>query len=211
MTIYCGRDFSPADIQTIRALIEHNPKLLRSPLSRRLCELFAWFKPNGELKDMAQLVHRLDHVAQVVAALDLVLDLAEDFTNLVFDGVGPAGALLEARQVGEELGVDEVAQVVAGHRRVVVERAACGFWGGPGLPPVGLFNDEAVGLAFQCGFVGLIGFKRVEVLQKKQPGRLLGVVQLAGAACVLVQDVVDVLESLLKHSFPFLLGVFRFL
>ena len=52
MTIYCGRDFSPADIQTIRALIEHNPKLLRSPLSRRLCELFAWFKPNGELKDM---------------------------------------------------------------------------------------------------------------------------------------------------------------
>ena len=53
MTIYCGRDFSPADIQTIRELIEHNPKLLRSPLSRRLCELFGWFKPNGELKDMS--------------------------------------------------------------------------------------------------------------------------------------------------------------
>ena len=52
MTVYCGRDFSPADIQTIRDLIGHNPKLLRSPLSRRLCELFAWFKPNGELKDM---------------------------------------------------------------------------------------------------------------------------------------------------------------
>ena len=52
MTVYCGRDFSPADIQTIRELIEHDPKLLRSPLSRRLCELFAWFKPNGELKDM---------------------------------------------------------------------------------------------------------------------------------------------------------------
>ena len=52
MTIYCGRDFSPADIQTIRELIGQNPKLLRSPLSRRLCELFAWFKPNGELKDM---------------------------------------------------------------------------------------------------------------------------------------------------------------
>ena len=52
MTIYCGRDFSPADIQTIRDLIGHNPKLLRSPLSRRLCELLGWFKPNGELKDM---------------------------------------------------------------------------------------------------------------------------------------------------------------
>ncbi len=52
MTVYCGRDFSPADIQTIRDLIGQNPKLLRSPLSRRLCELFGWFKPNGELKDM---------------------------------------------------------------------------------------------------------------------------------------------------------------
>jgi len=52
MTIYCGRDFSPADIQTIRDLIAQNPKLLRSPLSRQLCELFGWLKPNGELKDM---------------------------------------------------------------------------------------------------------------------------------------------------------------
>ena len=52
MTIYCGRDFSCAEIQTIRDLIAQEPKLLRSPLSRRLCELFAWVKPNGELKDM---------------------------------------------------------------------------------------------------------------------------------------------------------------
>ena len=52
MTVYCGRDFSPTDIQTIRDLIAHEPALLRSPLSRRLCELFGWRKPNGELKDM---------------------------------------------------------------------------------------------------------------------------------------------------------------
>jgi hypothetical protein len=29
------------------------PTMLRTPLSRRLCELFAWTKPNGELKDMS--------------------------------------------------------------------------------------------------------------------------------------------------------------
>ena len=52
MTMYCGRDFSPTDIQTIRDLIAQEPALLRSPLSRRLCEQFGWFKPNGELKDM---------------------------------------------------------------------------------------------------------------------------------------------------------------
>jgi hypothetical protein len=52
MTIYCGREFSSHDIQTIKQLIEENPKLKRTPLSRRLCELFGWLKPNGELKDM---------------------------------------------------------------------------------------------------------------------------------------------------------------
>ncbi len=52
MTIYCGREFSADDIQTVRQLIEQNPGLKRSPLSRQLCELFKWTKPNGEIKDM---------------------------------------------------------------------------------------------------------------------------------------------------------------
>src|SRR5665647_3454739 len=52
MSIYCGRDFSVEDIQTIRDLMPVDPKLKRSPLSRKLCELWHWTKPNGELKDM---------------------------------------------------------------------------------------------------------------------------------------------------------------
>lgn len=52
MTVYCARDFSAADIQTIRRLMQENPALQRSPLSRQLCELWDWRKPNGELKDM---------------------------------------------------------------------------------------------------------------------------------------------------------------
>ena len=52
MTIYCGRNFSVADIQTIKDLMAHHPKLQRAALSRQLCELFGWFKPNGGLKDM---------------------------------------------------------------------------------------------------------------------------------------------------------------
>ena len=55
------------------------------------------------LRAEAQLVDVVDDLAQVVAALDLVFDLAEDFADLVFDGVRPAGLLLEAVQVGEEL------------------------------------------------------------------------------------------------------------
>jgi hypothetical protein len=52
MSIYCGREFGPDDIQTINRLMEHNPRLQRAPMSRQLCELWGWKKPNGELKDM---------------------------------------------------------------------------------------------------------------------------------------------------------------
>jgi Domain of unknown function (DUF4338) len=52
MTIYCARAFSVDDIQTIRDLITQDPKLQRSALSRKLCQLWSWTKPNGELKDM---------------------------------------------------------------------------------------------------------------------------------------------------------------
>jgi hypothetical protein len=52
MSIYCAREFSEHDIQAIKLLIEQNPSLKRTPLSRRVCELFGWLKPNGELKDM---------------------------------------------------------------------------------------------------------------------------------------------------------------
>jgi len=50
--MYCGREFSADDIQTINRLMEQFPALKRSPLSRKLCELLDWTKPNGELKDM---------------------------------------------------------------------------------------------------------------------------------------------------------------
>jgi hypothetical protein len=52
MNTYCGRDFSPDDIRTIKDLMEQDPSLKRSPLSRQLCVLWNWTKPNGELKDM---------------------------------------------------------------------------------------------------------------------------------------------------------------
>jgi hypothetical protein len=53
MSIYCGREFSLDDIQTIKQLMEQNPRLQRTPMSRQLCELWGWTKPNGELKDMS--------------------------------------------------------------------------------------------------------------------------------------------------------------
>ena len=147
----------------------------------------------------AQVVDVVDDLAHVVAALDLVLDLAEDLADLVLDRVRPAGLLLEAVQVGEELLVDEVAQVVAGQGLVVVELAVLALGRGPGLPAVGLVEDVGVLLALQRGLVGAVLLQPVEVLQEEQPGRLLGVVELGGAAGLFPEDVVDVLEGLFKH------------
>ncbi len=53
MSTYCGREFSTRDIQAISELIEHHPRMRRAELSRRLCELFNWTRPNGQLKDMS--------------------------------------------------------------------------------------------------------------------------------------------------------------
>ena len=48
------------------------------------------------LRAEAQLVDMVDDLAQVVAALDPVPDLAEDLADLVLDRVGPGGLLFEA-------------------------------------------------------------------------------------------------------------------
>jgi hypothetical protein len=71
MTIYCAREFSASDIQTIRDLIAQNTKLGRSALSRKLCQLWGWTKPNGELKDMTCRVALLRMQADGLITLPL--------------------------------------------------------------------------------------------------------------------------------------------
>jgi hypothetical protein len=66
------------------------------------------------LRAEAQFVNVVEDFAQVVAALNLVLDLAENLSDFVFERVRAGCFLLELLQVGKELGVYEVAEVVAG-------------------------------------------------------------------------------------------------
>jgi hypothetical protein len=61
-----------------------------------------------------QFVDVVDDLAEVVAALNLVLDLAEYLSDFVFDGVGAGRFLLEFVQVGKELCVHKVAEIVTG-------------------------------------------------------------------------------------------------
>jgi len=73
------------------------------------------------LRAEAQPVHQLQRVAQGIAALELVFDLPKNLTDFVFDGVRAGGALFEALQVGKQLAVHMVDQIIAGQRRVMIE------------------------------------------------------------------------------------------
>jgi len=148
----------------------------------------------------SQFVDVVEDLAEVVAAGDLVSDLAEDFADLVFNGVRPAAFLFEGFQVGEQLVVDKVPQVVAGAAFVVVNLAVRTFRGGPFFPPEGLVEDPGIFLAFEFSFGGFVLFEPVEVFQEQQPGTLLGVVEFRGAASFLPEDVVNVFEGLFEHG-----------
>ena len=50
---YSGRDFTPADLQTIWAIIAKDPKPNRQKISYLVCDALAWHKPNGTRKDMS--------------------------------------------------------------------------------------------------------------------------------------------------------------
>jgi len=53
MIRYSGRDFTPKEIKQIRSLIKQNPKFNRMRLSKEVCRMFQWLKPDGNLKDMS--------------------------------------------------------------------------------------------------------------------------------------------------------------
>jgi large subunit ribosomal protein L7/L12 len=57
-----------------------------------------------------------------------------------------------------------------------------------------------VGAAVELGLHRPVGFERVEVFQEQKPRRLLGIIELAGAAGVLPEDVVDVFKGLFEHG-----------
>jgi hypothetical protein len=50
---YCGREFSAADLSSIRQLIAEHPTATRALLSRRVCEQLDWRRDNGRWKDMS--------------------------------------------------------------------------------------------------------------------------------------------------------------
>lgn len=53
MKRYCGREFTKTELEKIRSLINDNPEFHRARLSREVCQILQWFKPDGGLKEMS--------------------------------------------------------------------------------------------------------------------------------------------------------------
>ena len=50
---YCGRVFTVSQMETIRTLIADIPRANRAQLSRRVCQILDWRRPDGRLKEMS--------------------------------------------------------------------------------------------------------------------------------------------------------------
>ena len=142
----------------------------------------------------AHTIDLLDDFAQVVAVGDLVADLAEDFTDLVLDRIWSARSILESRQIGEQVVIDKLQQVIPDLgilRQLTMAILRCG----PAVPAIGLLQDRGSSATLQQGHGGAVVLQAIEVFEEQQPGGLLGVVELGAAAGLLAQAVVDGAEG----------------
>jgi hypothetical protein len=81
----------------------------------------------------------VDDFAKVVAAMNLIFNLAKNLADFVFQRIGTARLLLKAIQVREKLLIDKVAQVITSLSCVMVWLAFGIFGCCPRVPTVSGF------------------------------------------------------------------------
>ena len=68
MPIYSRPDINDEKLSQIKLMMERNPEMNRTQLSKKLCELWDWRFPSGDLKDMScrDLLTNLAHQGKIV-------------------------------------------------------------------------------------------------------------------------------------------------
>lgn len=87
---YCGREFSPAELDHIRQLLEIQPVLGRVALSRRICQDLGWLNVLGQPKEMSC------RVALLRMEKDGLIGLPPPLTPLTRGGHGQCRVSLSA-------------------------------------------------------------------------------------------------------------------
>lgn len=112
-----------------------------------------------------ELVDEVDDLAEVVAGLELVFELAEDLADLVLDRVGAVGVGLELLEIGIELMVDKLLEVVARHRGKVVDLPVL-LGRCPGGPPEFLLDDRGIRGSAELGRQFFLRLEVVEIFEE---------------------------------------------
>ena len=128
------------------------------------------------LVEVDAVVDLVDHLAHQVAGLHVVVGVLEDAAD--DEAALVVMRRLEVLEGGEQLVVDEVEQLVAGHALGV---------GGPVAPAQRLGDGRAVGVVEQF----VLGFLVVEDLEEEHPDQLADALGVAIDADILAHDVLD--------------------
>ena len=81
--VVSGREFTPGDINQIKKIMDQHPAITRTALSRKVCDVLHWFRPNGQRNDMTCRValNRLENMADRVYRSALA-ELFEDTADM---------------------------------------------------------------------------------------------------------------------------------
>jgi hypothetical protein len=96
MTVYCGRHFSTIEIIGIRKLMADHPEYHRAELSRQVCRMLEWYKPDGGLKEMSCRVAMLRMHADGLIQLPLPRRTKSALRPILFtDATNPGNPILQ--------------------------------------------------------------------------------------------------------------------
>ena len=116
-----------------------------------------------------------NHLAQVVSALNAVLQLRKDLPDLVIDRIR-----LELLEIRKQLHIHKIDQIIARHRLVMVQLPILILRRRPLLPAKLTRNDRRVTLSRQLRRILFIFLEINQIFQEQNPSSLLHVIRLTG-------------------------------
>ncbi|MGB3710480.1 MAG: hypothetical protein WA985_02200 [Erythrobacter sp.] len=145
-------------------------------------------------------IDHIDHIAQRIARTEAVGELGEYLPDLIFQRIGFAGIGLKRLEIGKQLAVDEIDQVLAGPGGVKVRLAILILWRGPAGPATFGIKDRLVFAPLQLSFIRSILLQIGKVFEEQEPAGLLGIVQLGSQPFIIAKGTVDIVEGVFEHG-----------
>lgn len=83
-----------------------------------------------------ELIDLIENLSEIIPALYPVFELAENFSDFVFDGIRTLGTVLKFLKVREKLMIDKIPKIISGKSDIVVDFSSLIFRHRPVLPAI---------------------------------------------------------------------------